>query len=56
MTIDEIRRRAEELKQETANEAITPERLGGILTDTLDLFDSSFVNRIDVENLLNNLN
>ena len=33
-----------------------PERLGGILTDTLELFDSSFVNRMDIENLLNNLN
>jgi hypothetical protein len=56
MTVDEIRQKAESLKQETANEAITPERLGGILTDTLELFDSSFVNRMDIENLLNNLN
>jgi len=56
MTVDEIRQRAESLRRETANEAITPERLGSILTDTLELFDSGFVNRTDIENLLNNLN
>lgn len=56
MTVDEIRRRTELLRQETANEAITPERLGSILTDTLELFDESFVNNEDIENLLNNLN
>ena len=42
--------------KETADKAITPEKLRDILTHTLDLFNSNFVNRIDVENLLNNLN
>lgn len=56
MTVEEIRQRAESLKRETANESITPERLGSILTDTLELFNESFVNDEDIENLLNNLN